>query len=130
LKNLRVSWGVAGFSPELGRDQPSYPPTVHSQKPVLEKLTLKFFKYYEIIHGSSWRVMDNNGAIFKKLHLIEHSQIPCVWSTYSGVKIWKKGGYREQIATRNSFHELCFYYNFILLVKPSSEIIIFTIKKI
>jgi hypothetical protein len=35
----------------------------------------------------------------------------------SGVKIWKKGVYLEQIATRNVFHELCYYYNFIFVVK-------------
>jgi hypothetical protein len=32
----------------------------------------------------------------------------------SGVKIIFD---REQIATRNFFHELCFYYDFIVLVK-------------
>jgi hypothetical protein len=49
--------------------QPAHRPF---QKPVLEKLTLKFFKYYEIIHGSSWRAMDNNNRTFANPVCVKH----------------------------------------------------------
>jgi hypothetical protein len=42
------------------------------------KRTVEFFENYEIIHGSSWRAIDNYDATFKSLHQMEHSQIPCV----------------------------------------------------
>ena len=51
------------------------------QNRVFLKRTIKFFENYEIIHGSSWRAMHNNGENSKELQQTEHSQIPCVWST-------------------------------------------------
>ena len=49
-----ISERVAGFSPELGRGRPSYPPTVHHQKPVLKFFGLRNFFQLFFSHSLSY----------------------------------------------------------------------------